>query len=734
KAFNAAVPIIRSYELYSNIQATDWRYEAAKDVAFVNSSSWEENSILALKNDNQPVTTNNEMKPVRDQVINQITDSDPEWLAIPQENSDASISEEMSALMHYIWGASNSRMHYTKSCGDLLDTGLFVMHTYYDPNGDMGKGELKIVRVNPQDITLDPRCSWRNAQDSQRIFLTGLYSKSIIENMYPDFDFDKSVAFEMDNRMYSNRAITDGQVFQAFMLADEFYYRVIDCYTKIKMDMVWIYDPNSNYESTLSKGEYKQFQAKPAIILVRTGQEKVITQTIDIQQYMKIASTYGTTFHQNTDGSIDAGAESQEQKINAQGQVIQSIPGSTTQIHIVTMGDLINEGKIKWQIVKVDRIKRDLVVGEKLYRSLIMPISHYPFGITMLHHTDTPYCYGDARLVRSIQEQINKINSLIIAYNINITNVKVFIPKYSQARAELEKRWGKAGAQFFEFDPELGGVPVVVQLTQMSNYFYTQLDRLRAQIQRIYGAYEFQDGLVDKAPDTASGTNHLDEMGFRRSKGKLDLIEGALDDLGSVIAEMIPFVYDQRKLIRVLLPNNKTKNIEFNKQVNDGDITRILNDLSTNRYDFKIKSGSTLPTNMAARRNMLLRMFELKAIKDPTPLLRETGLPNIEEIIQNESLINQMMQQAQQMQQTIKTLGGQLQTKSREKVHADEKVQIEKFKSDLAEMKANMKHGILLGKERINDAVKESKNKMDELSNNNNNGQTQNEQVPQGVQ
>ena len=718
KAVNAAQPIIRLYELYSGGQATDFKYEAAKDIGFVNTTEWRQTEVLAMEAANQPITNNNEIKPVRDQVVNQITDNDPEWLAVPEEKSDSSMADEMSAFMHYIWESSSGRMHFRKACEEFLDTGLFVLHAYYDANADMGNGEIKVIRINIQDITIDPRCSWRNAQDSERIFLYGLESETKIKTMYPDFNFELAVPYEGDNRQYSNRATTNGQIYQAFLLNDQKYYRIIDSYSRIKMDMVKIYDPNSNFTATMSRGEFKDYSNQPAIILTRTGQEKVITEKVDIQKYFKVISTYGNTFHENTDGSISAGVETQDTAVNARGQIVKAIPGTTTQINVVTMLDLINEGKIKWTIVKVDRIKRELIVGDKMYRNYIMPISNYPFGITMLHHTDTPYPYGDVRLVRSIQEQINKINSLIIAYNTNITNVKVFVPKDSADKKDLEERWGKAGAQFFEFDPELGGIPVVVQLTQMTNAFYTQLDRLRSQIQRIYGAYEFQDGLVDKAPDTASGTNHLDEMGFRRSKGKLDLIEEALNDLGGVIAELIPFVYDQRKLIRVLLPNNKTKDIVFNEEVNDGDITRILNDLSTNRYDYKIKSGSTLPTNMAAQRAMALRMFELKAMKDPTPLLRLSGLPGIEEIIQNESLINQATKVIQQLQQTIKTVGGQLQTKTREKIHADERVEIEKTKAQLKELVSAAKHGVLLGKERINDSVKAVKNKMDELSNN----------------
>jgi len=716
KAIELAKPTVKLFWQYNSGQRLNWAQEAAKDIEFVNNVQWEIPVANALENDNQPVVVNNETKVSRDRVIGQLTENNPRWIATPRESSDTELAGSISDFGSYIWDSSKGRMHFRKAVEDFEDIGVFILHAYYDPNADMGKGEIKIIRIDPQKWFCDPRCNWRNAEDASNQILSDILSEDKIRMMYPDFNFTDAVQYKGEIKRYGTGSIQEGQIFKTSFLGDEKYYQIIDRYQKLKADMFWVYDSNSNFEKVMDKAEYIKFAKKEAIILVQRGREKAITDELEVSKFKRLVQQYSDIFHEMSDGSIMQGTEEHGQaQSTGEGQIIFPVPGSTTQIRFVTMSDLLHEGKIQWQIVPVDRIKRTIVIGEKLYRELLMPISEYPFGITMLHHTDNVYAYGDARLTRSIQEQINKISSIIISYNINISSLRAFIQKDSMSKKELEERWGKAGAQFFEYDADIGGPPIIVQLTQMSNSFFLQLDRLRNLIERIYGAYDFQDGQISAPPNTASGTMQIDEAGMRRSKAKLQLIEEALNDLGTVVAEMIPYVYTERKLIRILTPNNgKFKEIIFNKEIIEDDIVKIKNDITVNRYDLKMISASTLPTNRAARFNAYLRLYEIKAIKDPTPLLRLTDLPDIEEIIQNESLVNQAQQNIEQLQQVIKSLQGDLQTANREKVHADQKVLLAKTKSNLDSLVARANAAVLLGKQRTDDVVKNFKAKVNE--------------------
>lgn len=707
-ARNRALPTIELFRQYDGGNFPQWAENSSKDIEFVNNTQWEIPIAQALEANNQPVVVNNEIKPARDQVVGQLTENAPRWIASPREDSDTKLAGYMSDFMSYIWDNSKGNMHFRKYVEDFEDIGLGVFHVYYDPNDDMGKGEIRIVRIDPQKWRCDPKATWRNAQDADNQFLTDVLSEDKIKLLYPEFDFNGAVETVGDGKRYNNGANPDGMVFNPSSISDTKYYQIIDRYQRVKVPMFWVYDPNSNFEKVMDRREYIKFSKQPALILVKRGQEKVISDPQEVQQIVQLVNQLGSdTFYQLTDGSYQPGTEDIAKPMdNGQGQIVGPVKGSTIMVKPVSMLDLLNDGSIKWQTVQTDRIKRTLVIGEKLYKEVLMPISNYPFAVAMLHHTDCPYPYGDARITRSIQEQINKINSIIIAYNINISSIRAFIQKDSFDKKDLDERWGKVGTQFFEYDAEAGAPPIVVQLTQMSNSFFAQLDRHRALIQRIYGAYDFQEGQMTSAPYTASGTMQIDEAGMRRSKSKLQILEEALNDLGSTVAEMIPYVYTERKLIHILLPNNsKSKQILFNDEQPDGEVTRIINDLTANRYDIKMISSSTLPTNRAAKFNAYLQLWREKAISNPEPLLRLTDLPNIDEIIETENMIKRAEQQIQQMAETIKELKGDNQTLQRETMYANQQVETEKFKTKLNTYATQAKASVELGKLRVNDKI-----------------------------
>ncbi len=700
--------IVDRFETYRSIQQT-WAEEIAEDRQFVNNDQWKVDVVTALEANNQPITVNNEMKPARDQVIQQITDNSPRWMAIGRENSDVSIASSFSDLGSYIWDSSNGNMHFLKATEDLEDTGIFIMHPYVMRQGEMGDPEIKVCRLNPSDVYLDPGCTWRNAQDSDRIFISNILSEHKIRALYPDFDFKNAQEYYVSPATGRNQT-RDGRKYVPDFLPNVKYYRVIDQYKKIKVPKFKVFDPLSDFEKILSNEEYIKYAQQPAVILTKIGDEKVIIKEDEIEQLFAMISQYGNEFHYMTDGSIRSGLEDQGAVVTEQG-INYPIQNSTVRLSVVPIYSLLEEGRISWEEILVDRVQRSLVIGEKIYDESIMPVTRYPFGITMLHHTDTPYPYGDARLAKSIQEQINKTHSLIIAYHINLTNVKYFVPEGTDVN-KLQKEGGKAGSNYFTYDPETGGVPVVIQLTAMSNALYEHIDRLKFLIQRIYGTYEFQDGAVSTPPQTKGGTLAIQEAGLGRSRAKLKLVEMALNDLGYVISEMIPHVYTKRKLIRILTPNNKTKDVIFNEPTQDGNIVKIINDLSINRFDLIIVSGSTLPSNRAQRLELKMRAWETGLIRDNATILRDFELPDLEEVLENESKLKEAEQIIQQMDSTIKEMQGDAQTMERELSHKERQIIAEKFKTKLNSISTKLEGSQLLTKYRLADLEKSKKDEI----------------------
>ena len=176
---------------------------AETDLEFVNNVQWGTEAAAALEAKNIPPVCYNEMKPARDQAVQQVTYSDPMFLAVGRENSDTALAADISDLMDYIWDKSHTKSHFIKAVENFEDMGMFVLQTYYDPNADGGKGDIKIRHVDMRDIYLDPRCSWRSAQNSDNIFYAVVMSGEQILMQYPDFE---TFPFR----------VTQGQLFRSF--------------------------------------------------------------------------------------------------------------------------------------------------------------------------------------------------------------------------------------------------------------------------------------------------------------------------------------------------------------------------------------------------------------------------------------------------------------------------------------------------------------------------------------
>lgn len=700
-----------SVDLFIDFRTGDrstWEQEIQEDIEFVNNVQLDEETKQALDAANMPSDAINVMKPTRDQVIQQLTDNDPRWSATPVENSDTKVAGDASDFLSYLWFGSKGKMRLRKAVEDLEDTGLFCMHAYYDPTKDWGKGDICVVDISPNKLYLDPKTTWRNARNSSDIFIAEVMSKSQIKDTYSNFDFKDAVSVNPTYLQTAKKgSIQQGQVFNSSIKPTEDFYLVLDHYRKVYKDRFLVYDPISQFEELLDEKGYIEFSKETALIVNKLGQQLVVTDDEEIKRTLSNVQQYGNIYHYMMDGSIMSGVESPE--VSPDGNM--SLPNSTIQVTVTTKSQLLNEGLIKYEKKRVPRILRRIVIGEKFYYEDILPISEYPFGITMLHHTRTPYPYGDARIAKPIQKQINKFHSLIVANTINSTNVKVFIPTgNNQLKKEMEERWGKAGAQFFEFDAETAQPPIIVYPGQLPNALYQHIDRLTLHIQKIYGAYEFQDGQTSQAPQTKGGTLLMDEMGMRRSKSKRELIEDALNDLAEVIGEYIPYVYTSEKVVRITDANGKGKVLEFNKEVKENNETRIINDLSANRYDFRIISGSTLPSNRWARFDILSNAWERGMLKDPRPVLQLLDIPNMDEILEREDIVANMQQQMAQTQERIKQLLGQLQTKSREVIQAQEKVEVQRFSTNLDKIANKAESAVEIAKAKISEQVKKSGN------------------------
>ena len=695
------------YQKYNNADRQSWGLDAIDSIGFVLGLQWKQADAQAQINANKPALSDNEITPAIEWTVANLTDNSPRFMAYGREKSDIKTANAISNLMEYIWYISKGNSKLKRSIRDALYTGLGSLMLYVDSNADWGKGELKIESLDPQYLYIDPNSKEMDSSDAAHILYVRFYNARQVKQIYPDFNLSLAESGDWDDKPTTTRYGGENQVVDSTDYDYTTMYRVIDRYTKTKVPMFRVWNPKDDSEWIFTKQEYIEFGSKPAAIILRqNAPPQYVTKAGDVEFEMNMYLKTGGSFH----FEIDPNDPNKEAKlVPGFPNSPFAIPASYTEIQIVTMTDLLNVGILQFKKVPVDRIKRVLTIGRKEHYNEILPIENYPIVTFMRYHNRCPYPQGDVRLVKPLQQMLNVIDSIILDYNAALASPKAFIPRGTQNRGELEEKWKKSGPQLFEYDPELGGVPIVVQLGQMGNSLYQQRLNLINQIQRILGSYAVQDGNMDNAPRTKGGTYALLEAGSVRSRSIQADIEASINQLATVVSDYIPHVYDERKIIRVIKPNHKIATVAINEeQTTDLGVKEIVNDMTLGKCDLVMLSGSMLPTNRAAKSEYYLNLYHEGVLKDPTPILEMSEIENVDEIIAKQDREAQLQQALQESQKFIKDMQGQLQTLQRELIGKDQKVQVEKFTTKINKIANEAAAQAQISKARMEDGVRNS--------------------------
>jgi hypothetical protein len=589
-------------------------------------------------------------------------------------------------LLSYVWYISDGNMRLKKAIDEYYVRGMGALMAYVNPFADYGKGEVYITDVDSFDIYVDPNTKDPYGRDASNILIAKVMTDEQISIEYPQY-FSKvkdSKTVVGDRQPKSQFYDSDGH---NNLISDQWHKKrnVIDRYTKIKdLDVrVW----GNNEEHIFTSEQFQNFLQMPAVAVMAQGQEpQFITEQSMVKEYFKVIEHYGKEIHMEPSQDIDpnTGQPNGAPVMASGAESPTMIPGSTQYMEILMMKDLCENGVFQVNQIVVTKIHRVFSIGDVKCYDGIMDIPEYPIVLLMNHHDRTPYPQGDVELVGDLQMQINKLESLIVTHATNSTNTKIFYPRGSVDKKDIAARWGNAGSEWFEFNPELGGIPTQMYPPPLPNELYkNKMDKIQ-EIERSLGIFSVQQGDSSNAPQTYKGTMAIDEFGQRRIKSKKDDIEGAINALAKVVIKLIQQTYTEEKTIRLIQPNNKPLELQINTSIYD-DFSNVIgkvNDITVGDYDCIIVSGSMLPSNRWAQFDYYMMMYE-KGLIDQVEMLKKTELVDIEGVLNRHSQMQQMQQALAQAQEEIKKLSGDLQTAQREVVHSDKRVEVEKFKTEL---------------------------------------------------
>ena len=712
-----------THDLFSDYSSARklWSRQAVEDSEFRSGKQWKKEQVNALRARAQEPLVVNVIHPAVEQAKAMLTSNAPKFQSTGRDTSDTKVGRIFSDLMAWVWDISVGNAELKRCIDDYYVKGMGVMMSYIKPDADFGRGEVMVKSIDPLSVYIDPDAEDPFCRDASNIVVAKRMTEKELIEMYPEFEETIRASQETshisdydENRfgLFDEEVVPQSRKQALLNVDDERELEVFERYTKIKTPYYKIFDPFENREIIINDPQYAEYREEPAVILTTAKDQQILTEKQSVNQYMQIAEQVGKVYHLEQDPQTG-------QPVPVKGEeTLDSIPESTVSIDIIDKGILIDSDKIMVTKVMNTNIKQCISVGDEYLYSIVLPIEDYPIVPFMNGHNRNPYPTSDVRLVRGLQEYINKIRSLIVAHASSSTNVKLLIPRGSMNKKQLEEEWAKAGTAVIEFDPELGQ-PIVAGPVPLPNELYKNEADAKQDIERILGIYTFMQGDVGGAPQTFKGTIAMDEFGQRRINSKKDDIESSLNQLARSVVGLIQFVYQSEKTVRLIQPNNKPVEVKINQNIYDdvsGQLIEKINDITVGKYDIIVVSGSTLPSNRWARFEYYMELYKSGLI-DQTEVLKQTDVADMEGVLERAGQMQKLMQQVQQQTEQIKKLKGDLQTAQRESIHDRKRVEVKEFEKKLAKAEAKAEMATQLYKERASDELKKLREEVKKATN-----------------
>ena len=698
---------------YASIR-TKWARQAVEDSEFRNGMQWTKEQVNSLRKRAQEPLVVNVIYPAVEQAKAMLTANAPRFQSTGREGSDVKTGQIFSDLMSWVWENSKGNTELKEAIDDYYVKGMGCMIVYHDPQADFGKGDVFVKAIDPLDVYIDPSSQDPYSRDASNIIVSKLYSEAQLISMYPGMEEiirratevtvapqTESLRHGLEDQVVSKEEISA----QRILSKEDREIEVIERYSKIKVPHYRVFDPQLNDEKILTIEEYQEYSQKIGYKVYNKKDQRVVTDDKEVETYKEIEKEYGTVFH------LALNPVTQEQVMMQGEETPSAIEGSTTIIEQRTFAELMETGDLLVNEISLTRIKQVVSAGGEILFINGLPIEDYPVVTIMNTHNRNPYPLSDVRMVKGLQSYINKIRSLIVAHASSSTNVKLLIPRGSMNKQQLEEEWGRAGTAVIEFDPELGQ-PIVAGPIPLPNELYKNEADAKADIERILGIYALMQGDPSAMPQTYKGTLAIDEYGQRRIKSKRDDIEEGINQLARLVVQLIQATYTSMKVLRLLQPNHKPKEIKINEPVYDdisGQFLGKLNDVTVGKYDVLVVSGSTLPSNRYARFEYYMELYK-SGIIDQIEVLKQTEVANVEDVLNRSSKMSQLTSQVEGQSKQIKDLQGDLQTARRELVHARQRVEVEKFKTELEQSSNRADMASKLYAARTDDELKKVKN------------------------
>ena len=499
------------FDKYSSKRDT-WATHAKEDKEFRLGRQWSAEQKEVLESRGQAAIVINRVHPAVESAKAMLTSNRPSFRCAPREDSDNKIAQVMSNLLAYMYDISDGRSVIRQAVDDYYVMGMGFIHVYQDPMMDMGKGEVCMHDIDPLDVYVDPNSRSRFFDDAENVIISKLFTKEQAKKLWPLYKEKIENATSkgaFGNAQDWNAPATtredDGEVQfpeDVGRVNNQDYIRGYERYYKLHTKEYRVFEKFSGKEDLFTEDKIEGYLSQQAYkingqLIPDPKKAGEIYAQLKMEAQMMLEQEIGQMEEAGfTKESID------ERKKEGPAEV---------KLEELTYKDLVQEGQIEIVTVTMTRVKQCVIMGDTLLYSRILPIENYPIVPIMNIHTRTPYPVSDVRLIKPLQEYINKTRSLIIAHATTSTNTKILVPEGSVDMKDFEERWAQPGVAL-PYDPT-DGAPMPVQPTPLPNELYQNELTAKNDIDHALGLYEMMMGNAQSAPATYKSTISIDEFG-----------------------------------------------------------------------------------------------------------------------------------------------------------------------------------------------------------------------------
>lgn len=224
------------YEAQQNVKnalsaTSTWRQNAKQDYKFMQGKQWDDADMKKMREAGRPAITINRIRPIINLLCGYASQNETEPDFLPRSEEDDRVSRVAKGITKYCLDRANYQRNKGKCFRDKIICGLANYWVHYEFDYAKLDGEIRIDRVSPFDVFVDPECSQEDLSDAQYIGRYSWESPSKLKQVYPD----KAVEIDTLSHKFDDTELETGR-FETIN-GEALWYS--DKYRKVRVVQYW---------------------------------------------------------------------------------------------------------------------------------------------------------------------------------------------------------------------------------------------------------------------------------------------------------------------------------------------------------------------------------------------------------------------------------------------------------------------------------------------------------------